>query len=135
MTKRMTIPPELEGEYTIRVMDMPVQTPGMVIYDDEDHANVYLNAHYNHESNAETADHELTHVIHDDIHNNDDIRTIEARADGDAAKLKSIPHLMKARDLLPPPQPKFTPSPHQLAVLQNCISELDRFLLDDRYEY
>lgn len=137
MNQKMTIPPELEGEYTIRVMDMPLTSPGFVMYDDDDHANIYLNAHYNHESNEETADHEMTHIINDDIHNDDDIRTIESRADGITANLKSIPHLIKASDLLPPPpsKPKFKPSPRQLAALRNCISELDTFLFDDRYEY
>ena len=75
-----TIPPELEGEYTVRVMDMPVSTPGFVTYDEDDHANIYLNARYSREKNRRTAAHELTHVLHDDIHNADPIQVIESRA-------------------------------------------------------
>jgi hypothetical protein len=139
----MKIPPELEGEYIVRVMDLPEGSRGFVIYDDEDFANVYVNAHLNHESQVKASDHEMVHVINDDIHNDDDIRKAEARADGNAARLKSIPHLMKASDMLPPappppsppPKQKFKPSPHQLAVLNDCISELDAFLFDDRYEF
>ena len=131
-----TIPHELEGEYTVRVMDMPLASPGFVTFDEDDHANVYLNAHYNHETNLDTCDHELAHVLNDDIHNNDNIRAVETRADG-SAKLKSIHRLMKASALLPPPplKPKYTPTAHQLNVLRKCISELDAFLFDDRYEY
>lgn len=74
------IPPELEGEYTVRVMDLPASTPGFVTYDEDDHANIYLNAHYNRETNRHTADHEFTHILNDDIHNLYDIRTVESRA-------------------------------------------------------
>ena len=99
--KMTTIPPEFEGEYTVRIVDMPVASPGLVLFDDDDHANVYLNARYNRETNENTADHELIHLLNDDIHNDDDIRTVEARADGLPAPLKSLPHLIKASDLLP----------------------------------
>lgn len=143
MTMKMTIPPELEGEYTIRVTDMPLTSPGFVMYDDEDHANVYLNARYNRETNENTADHEMIHIINDDIHNTDDIRIVEARADARTAKLKSIPRLMKARDLLPKPKPKPQPvpktrtmlAPHQAAVLLRAISDLDSLFFDSKYDF
>lgn len=139
MNQKMTIPPELEGEYTIRVTDMPLTSPGFVMYDDEDHANVYLNARYNQETNENTADHEMIHIINDDIHNADDIRTVEARADARTAKLKSIPTLKKARDLIPPrpaaPKRKIDLSPRQAAVIFNAISDLDRFIFSDRPFY
>lgn len=160
MNQKMTIPPELEGEYTIRVMDMPLTSPGFVMYDDDDHANIYLNARYNRETNEGTADHELTHVVNDDIHNDDPIEVIEARADGLPIPLKSIPRLMRARDLIPPSpslpdQKKETPvpppteedassvpirrpslSPHQATVLLHAISDLDAwFFRDNQYDY
>lgn len=94
------IPPELEGEYIIRVMDMPECLNGMVKYDENDFANIYINAHLSPEGRRKAADHELTHVINDDLHNDDPIEVIEARADGLSVPLRSVPRLMRARDLI-----------------------------------
>lgn len=71
---------EIEGEYIIRVMDLPTCSKGFVVYDDNDFANVYINARYSHSTQAKAIKHEIDHIIHDDIHNQDDIRTIESRA-------------------------------------------------------
>ena len=131
------LPSELEGEVTIRVVDdMPIASPGFVIYDETGHCNVYLNGRYNHESNMQTADHELRHILNDDFFNDDDIRTVEARADDHTTTRKTMPVLKKASELLP-----LTPvdkrqhakllSPHQSAVLIRAISELDRFAFSD----
>lgn len=133
------IPHELEGEYIIRVMDMPECLNGMVKYDEDDFANIYVNAKLNTRARQRAADHELTHIINDDIHNADDIRTVEARADARTAKLKSIPTLKKARDLIPPrpaaPKRKIDLSPRQAAVIFSAISDLDRFIFSDRPFY
>lgn len=139
------IPPELEGEFIIRIMDMPECLNGMVKYDENDFANIYVNARLNTEGRRKAADHELTHVINDDIHNDDDIRTIEARADGLPFPLKPIPHLMRACDLLPqttnvaaapaPPRSQsHSPvpiSPHQAAVMLHAVNDLDNWLFRD----
>ena len=131
MNQMKQIPPELEGEVTVRVMDMPVSTPGFVTYDEDDHACVYLNARYTREKNRRTADHELTHVINDDIHNADPIRAIESRAD--------LPPLVKARDLLPHVNgevprrgDRATPplTPRQLRAVNTALSTLDRFFFE-----
>lgn len=154
------LPPELEGEYTIRVVDMPECSTGFVLYDDDDHANIFLNARYTRESNLDTADHELTHILNDDFHNDDDIRTVEARANAKCSgepcsphALSSIPNLMKASDLLPrqtlpdrndeiPAKPgigvRRSPailSPHQAAVLIRALSDLDAWLFREQYDY
>ena len=148
MTRKMKIPPELEGEYTVRIMDMPLTSPGFVTYDDEDHANVYLNARYNRETNENTADHELTHIINDDIHNDDPIELVESRADASTGK-RRLPPLMKARDLLPPqphvaatpaplqsrPNPSVPISPRQATVLLRAISELDDWITKPYYDF
>ena len=153
------IPPELEGEYIVRIVDMPEFMNGMVKYDGDDFANIYVNAHLNEESRRKAADHELTHVVNDDLHNDDPIEVVEARADGLPAPLKSIPRLMRARDLIPPSpslpdQKKETPvpplteegassvpirrpslSPHQATILLHAISDLDAwFFRDSTYE-
>lgn len=154
------IPPEIEGEYIIRVMDMPECLNGMVKYDENDFATVYVNAKLNAEARQKAADHELTHVINDDIHNSDPIEVIESRADANATP-HHLPKLFKASDLLPPspslpqaatppvqgkvpakqaeevvppsPIPRSVPqlSPHQAAVLLRAISDLDDWLFRD----
>lgn len=131
------IPIEFEGEYAIRVMDMPLGAKGCIIYDDDDFANIYLNARYNRETNVASADHEIVHMLEDDIHNTDDIRTVEARASRRTVRLSAIPQLMRARDLLPKPaavEPaRPAVSPYQARVIRECLSELDRFLFDDPF--
>lgn len=110
------LPTELEGEVTIRIVDgMPVASPGFVVYDETGHYNVYLNGRYNHESNMQTADHELRHILNDDFFNDNDIRTVESRADAHATRPHSLPKLFKARDLLPPSPslPQAAPPPVQ----------------------
>ena len=146
------LPSELEGEVTIRVVDdMPVASPGFVIYDETGHCNVYLNGRYNHESNMQTADHELRHILNDDFFNDDDIRTVESRADAHATGSLRLPSLFKASDLLPsaqlphrsgevaersevdraPRSPANQLSHHQAAVLLRAISGLDDWLFRD----
>lgn len=121
---RKTIPPELEGEYIIRVMDSPDGSNGFVVYDDDDFANVYVNARLNKAGQHKAADHEMEHIINDDIHNDDDIKTIEARANNRATQLKSIPRLMKARDLMPK-KPKMKLTRRQTEILKQCLNTLD----------
>lgn len=126
----MMIPTELEGEYLVRVVDLPDGSRGFVLYDDDDFANVYVNAHLNDVMQHMASDHEMKHIINDDIHNDDDIRVIEARADKRDKLMKAIPSLKKARDLMPKEEPKrkmIKLTPHQIAVLKRCIQELDSF--------
>lgn len=133
------IPIELLGEYTVRVMDLPAGARGFVVYDDEDHANIYINARLSYDGQLDAADHEFAHVINDDIHSQEDIRTVEARAEGRSRRLDAIPHLMRAVDLLPP-QPEPEPEPvqsvrigltsYQKAVVWRALDALDRALID-----
>ena len=145
------IPPELEGEYIIRVMDMPECLNGMVKYDESDFANIYVNAKLNAEARQKAADHELTHVINDDIHNSDPIEVIESRADAHVTGSRRLPRLFRASDLLPsaqlphrsgevaersevdraPRSPVPQLSPPQTAVLLRAISDLDDWLFRD----
>ena len=132
------IPIELLGEYAVRVMDLPEGSKGFVIWDDEDFANVYVNARLSRAEQIKAAEHELDHVINDDIHSSADIRTVEARAEGRAPALKSIPRLMRAVDLLPPappvpnepPEVKIVPTPYQRAVIRRALDALDRYCVD-----
>ena len=105
-----SLPSELEGEVTIRVVDdMPVASPGFVIYDETGHCNVYLNGRYNHESNMQTADHELRHILNDDFFSDEDIRTVESRADAHDTGCRRLPPLFKASDLLQSPSKSLPP--------------------------
>ena len=111
------IPTELEGEFIIRVMDMPYGSNGVVIYDDDDFANIYINARSGAIQQKKSVRHELDHVEHDDIHSGEDIAVIEARARRNSGEspvdlARTIPHLKRASDLLPPaPPPDPTPLP------------------------
>ena len=122
----MKIPIEFEGEYIVRVMDLPDGSNGFVVYDDDDFANVYVNARLNRSGQKKALDHEMTHIINDDIHNDDAIHVAEARA---SSRLKSIPRLMKARDLIKPepvkPKPRVRLTNYQLVTLRRCIRVLD----------
>lgn len=165
MTMMINLPPELEGEYTIRLVNMPTASPGFIICDEDNHYNVYLNSKFTRESNAETAVHELAHAINDDFNNSDPIQTIESRASACRGGVAppALPPLIRASDLLPKslpplgkvafaeqmtdevPRSPVSPvhphhpvplTPHQTDVLRRCIADLDAFLLfDDPYLY
>ena len=98
----------VEGEYTVRLIDMPVRAGGMIAESPDGHLNIYINARHNREKQRKSYEHEMRHAENDDLHSDEDIRTIEARADGLPEPLRGIPHLMRASDLLPKivkPQP------------------------------
>ena len=146
---KIDLPPELEGEYTVRVMDMPTSSPGFIICDEGNHYNIYLNARYTRESNAETAVHELIHAINDDFTNAEPIQTVESRASAcrGAVAAPALPPLLRARDLLPLQKPspegeggsksrkRSHPSvsltPRQTAVLLRAINDLDKWMFSD----
>ena len=115
-----------EDEYTIRLIDLPEYSKGFVVYDEDNHANVYINARYNHEQQHDTADHELAHILNDDFFNDDPIELIEARA------AKSLPLQGKVasrrddeRGVQPSPRPKLTPADWRLFL--NAIADLDHY--------
>ena len=76
----MRIPTRLEGEYIVRIMDMPDGSKGCVVYDDDGFSNVYINARLSQEQRVKEFWHEIHHIIKDDLNNDDDISTVEARA-------------------------------------------------------
>ena len=89
-------------EYTVRYLDdLPLSVPGVVALSPDGHYNIYINAKLSRDGQREAIGHELEHIENDDFYNDDDIRTIEARADRKHTSLKHIPQLMKARDLIP----------------------------------
>lgn len=128
-------------DYTVRLIDMPTVVGGTINESLDGHINIYINARLSHDGQHKAFDHEIKHWQNDDFHNDDDIRVVEARASGKESRLKAIPKLMKARDLLPKPRsvPRPRPttiSPYQFAMVKNAVSELDKvFFAPDIYEY
>lgn len=122
-------------EYAVRVMDLPEGVGGFVTESPDGFLNIYINARHGWTGQRKSLRHELRHAEHDDLHSSEPLAVIEARADGADVRLKAIPHLMRARDLLSPPPkpepPKLTP--HQLAVIRRALAELDNFCLRTDY--
>ena len=140
-------------EYAVRVVDMPVSVGGLVTESPDGFLNIYINARHTSAKQRKSFRHELTHGENDDLHSAEPLAVIEARADGTDIRLRAIPHLMRARDLLPsfPPVGKVAPAqpvtdevprpssaapsltPRQLAVIRRALAELDNFCLRGDY--
>jgi hypothetical protein len=132
-------------EYAVRVMDLPVSVGGFVTESPDGFLNIYINARHGWRGQRRSFRHELRHAEDDDLRSSEPLDVIEARADGIDLRLSTIPHLMRARDLLPKrlplskkaarPEPvtdavpRSRPSitPRQAAVLLDAIAELDRW--------
>jgi hypothetical protein len=124
-------------EYAVRLLDLPEGVGGFVTESPDGFLNISINARHSWHGQRRSFRHELRHAEEDDLHSDEPLAVIEARADGTDVRLKAIPHLMRARDLLPPPpkpeSPKFTP--RQLAVIRCALAELDNFCLSTDYNY
>ena len=118
-------------EYAVRLMDLPEGVGGFVTESPDGFLNIYINARHSWHGQRRSFRHELRHAEEDDLHSDEPLAIIEARADGTDVRLKAIPHLMRARDLLPPP-PKPEPprlTPRQLAVIRRALADLDKICL------
>ena len=142
-----------QDEYAVRLLDMPASVGGFIKESPDGFVNIYINALHSWKGQRKAYRHELRHAEHDDLHSTEPLDVIEALADGIDPRLKTIPHLLRARDLPPqslPPigkvaQPQAVPeevphppalSPHQLRVLTTAVSELDRVMfMDSMYKY
>ncbi len=123
-------------EYAVRLLDLPEGVGGFVTESPDGFLNIYINARHNWHGQRKSLRHELRHAEEDDLHSDEPLAVIEARADGTDVRLKAIPHLMRARDLMPPP-PKPEPprlTPRQLAVIRRALAELDNFCLRTDYD-
>lgn len=132
---------EIPDDAIVRLIDLPPGIGGSVMEDEDGYLSIYVNSRHGYYAQFDDLDHELAHIENDDLHNDDPIEVIEARADGLPAPLKGIPYLMKARDLIPKPKPQPVPrtrtmlAPHQAAVLLRAISDLDSLFFDSKYEF
>lgn len=128
-------------EYAVRLLDMPEDVGGFITESPDGFLNIYINARHSREGQRRSCRHELRHAENDDLHSTEPLEIIEARADGVDPRLEAIPHLLRARDLLPPPKPTPEPAPrpltpYQARVLAGCITELDRWVFSGvAYDY
>lgn len=122
-------------EYTVRLVDLPDEVGGVIKESKDGFLNIYINARHGWRGQRRSYRHEMRHAEHNDLHSEEPVGVIEARADSVDPRLRSIPRLRRARDLMPPAKPE-PPKPAQLtprqaAALSRCLSELDRFIFDD----
>lgn len=127
-------------EYAVRLLDLPEGVGGFINEAPDGFLNIYINARHGWRGQLHSLDHELRHAENDDLHSTETLAVIEARADGEDPKLKAIPKLVKARDLLPPPKPapRAEPprlTPRQTTVVMTAISELDRCFFNAEYDF
>ena len=130
-------------EYAVRLLDMPASVGGFIKESPDGFVNIYINARHSWKGQRKAYRHELRHAEEDDLHSDEPLAIIDARADGVDPRLKAIPHLLRAWDLLPPPPPKPVQkpapqplTPYQARVLVGCITELDRWLFSGvSYDY
>ena len=140
-------------DYTVRMVDdLPASVGGFISESPDGHLNIYINARHSWHGQRRSFRHELRHAEEDDLHSDEPLAVIEARADGTDVRLKAIPHLMRARDLLPPPclplqgkvaersevgrgRPLPSLTPRQLAVIRRALADLDNICLRTDYNY
>lgn len=129
-------------DYAVRLLDLPEGVGGFINESPDGYLNIYINARHGHDRQLRSLRHELRHAEHDDLHSTESLDVIEDRADGMDPKLKAIPKLVKARDLVPPPEPVPEPepepprlTPRQISVVINALSELDRCFFNADYDY
>lgn len=137
-------------KYAVRLVDLPVGVGGFITESSDGFLNIYINARHGWKGQRRSFRHELRHAEEDDLHSDEPLAVIEARADGTDVRLKAIPHLMRARDLLSSlplhgkvaersevgrgrPLPSLTP--YQLAVIRRALADLDNIYLRTDYNY
>lgn len=122
---------------TVRLADLPYDVGGFVSESPDGHLNIYLNARLSSLKNKRSARHELKHIAEDDLHSARTIYAVEGASERSIDVCASIPGVMRAVDLLPPP-PKPDPDPlrpdvppltaWQRRVLHECMASLDAAL-------
>lgn len=144
-------------EYAVRLVDLPVGVGGFITESSDGFLNIYINARHSREGQRRSLRHELRHADADDLRSTEPLDLIEARADGVDPRLKAIPHLLRARDLLPPPclplqgkvaersevgrgRPLPSPAPRpltprQYSIIMTALADLDRLFFTDDCPY
>ena len=134
-------------EYTVRLVDLPAEVGGVIKESKDGFLNIYINARHGWRGQRRSYRHEMRHAENGDLHSDEPVDVIEARADGVDPRLRSIPSLRRARDLMPKPEETVAPvaapstappsppaaqlTPHQARVLLRAISDLDAWYYSD----
>ena len=72
---------ELPDSYCIRLIDLPPSVPAQIREYPDGHIDIFVNARLSYDGQRDAVQHEIEHWQNDDFHNEDDIRTVEYRAD------------------------------------------------------
>ena len=79
---------------TVQIVDLPPGVKGLVSTGTDGWPTILINARLNRESQRIVLGHELDHILHGDADSDEDIRTVECRADGAASpKTRTTPPL------------------------------------------
>lgn len=68
----------METEYRVVCQDLPYGVKGFIVYDCDGYPTIVLNAHYSYDTNRHSFDHELDHLLRDDVHNALPLCVVEA---------------------------------------------------------
>lgn len=66
-----------DADYFIRVMSFGVPIPAVVRLNSDGTYMIYLNSDYDYDHWLDSWEHELWHIVHDDLYGEKDIRDIE----------------------------------------------------------
>lgn len=67
----------IDGEYTVRMINLPGDIKGAVRLSEDGHANIYINDQLSPQARRDAFDHEQRHIDRNDFSNGADIREIE----------------------------------------------------------
>lgn len=66
-----------DADYFIKVIPFPLPVPAFVHLNSDGTYTVFLNANMDFEHQLDGMEHEIWHILHDDLYGDKDIRTVE----------------------------------------------------------
>lgn len=64
-------------DYRVILLDMPLSVRSVETEDENGYSIIYINARHSYETQKKACDHELEHIIHDDLRSKSDADLIE----------------------------------------------------------
>lgn len=124
-------------DITTRLINLPYSVPGLTTVDENGEPMVYLNARLTTHQHKRTYDHELRHILHDDLHNDEPLELVETRAQTTSKQSDPQPPPPAPAISSPPPLPRRrkaakktpiiqTPTQSQLSVEEIVALTIDR---------
>ena len=77
-------------DYIIRPIKMPEGTHGLIMMDEEDRANIYVNNMDTHQIQKQAADHEIRHYAFDDLYLPEDVAEKVNRAREKSVRIEVV---------------------------------------------